>query len=514
MFGGGKKTIIGLDIGSWAVKAVAIQQVKDRLTLQGYAQMRLSEGEQYKASQQVIEHLGVRSKNVVVAVSGRSVIVRQVETPRLADAELRSHMTYEADKYIPFSADEVVMDCFPLPDRQGADPGKQDVLLVAARKGFVEDFVQGLHGVGIQPSVVDVDIFALTNAFWTLGPGALGDPETIALVDIGAAKSWVAIVRGDRLLFQREIYLAGNEITDAVVRTFNESAADVEEIKLNPGDVLETLLDAATPAFEDLANEVRLSFDYVEGQFDLQVDRVVLTGGSSLMPGLPEILGNILGRPVTVFDPLSGVDLITSRYDLHSLEANAPALTIALGLACHLGATEKTRGLGGAQVASWQSRGGKRVGRTATQSDARRPASADADAETVVETRPTSPPPPPPPLEIPLAAAAASGPGLAMVLPPPAASGPAVSIPSAAMAIPAWEDPPAGVLNPPSETNVAGITDTFGQEPSQMLVVLDDDDEDGMQSDAFSNPDVHSLPPEGDGRSGRSSGGGLPPLPR
>ena len=155
------------------------------------------------------------------------------------------------------------------------------------------------------------------------------------MVDIGASKSWVAIVRGRRLLFQREIYLAGNEITDSIVRAFNEPSDVIEEVKANPGDTLEALLDAALPAFEDLANEVRLSFDYVEGQFDRMVDRVVLSGGSSLLSGMPDILGNILGRPVQVFDPLNGLDLITSRYDLHGLEENSPALTVALGLACN-----------------------------------------------------------------------------------------------------------------------------------------------------------------------------------
>jgi Tfp pilus assembly PilM family ATPase len=138
------------------------------------------------------------------------------------------------------------------------------------------------------------------------GPGQPTIPRAktaTALIDVGASKSNIAIIQGTRLLFTREVYLAGNEITDAIVRTFNEPAENVERIKSAPGEALEALIDAAMPAFEDLANEIRLSFDYVEGQFEAQVNQVVLTGGSSQLPGIAEILGNILGRPVHVLDP-------------------------------------------------------------------------------------------------------------------------------------------------------------------------------------------------------------------
>jgi len=77
---------------------------------------------------------------------------------------------------------------------------------------------------------------------------------------------------------------------------------------------------------EDLANEIRLSFDYVEGQFDVEVSTVVLSGGSSQLPNASAILGNLLGRPVHVFDPLAGLDLVPSRYDIHALDANSPSL--------------------------------------------------------------------------------------------------------------------------------------------------------------------------------------------
>ena len=172
-------------------------------------------------------------------MSGRSVIVRQVETVRLQPEELLGHMTYEADKYIPFSSDEVVLDCSQLPDLPESDAQSMDVLLVAVRRSFVEDHVNLINSAGAHPMVVDVDVFAICNAFWSLGPTVIDnydEASTLALVDIGASKSWVAIVRGRRLLFQREIYFAGNEITDSIVRAFNEPTEIVEEVKGNPGE--------------------------------------------------------------------------------------------------------------------------------------------------------------------------------------------------------------------------------------------------------------------------------------
>ncbi|MDA3959765.1 MAG: type IV pilus assembly protein PilM [Planctomycetota bacterium] len=517
---GGSKTIVGLDVGSYSVKAVALQPNKGRIALQGYAHMRVGDNDQSVVVRQVIDQLGIKPKNMVSAVSGRSVIVRQVETPRLEKAELKSHIAYEADKYIPFGTDEVVLDCQPLPDRDDGGASNMDVMLVAVRKGFVEDHITMLRSAGVNPSVIDVDVFALTNAFSVLGPQGGGNEEgATALVDIGASKSWVAIVKDDRLLFQREIYLAGNEVSDAIVRTFNENADDVEAIKLNPGETLEALLDAAMPALEDLANEIRLSFDYVEGQFDQDVTRVVLTGGSSQLPSLADILGNILGRPVAVFDPLSGIDLIPSKYDLHGLEANAPALTVALGLACH--ELNDVIGLGGGQLATWMPRRGGRgavalpqaSGMQVVPDEEEDPSGAMAVAPPPQEApeaydfspananEPIAPPPPAEEEGLDMASLAGS-------MPPPSAS---IGAPSEHFEMPAeamTDEDGLGILDEPPQAPsfdadaMADDNDPGGDyDPedssnrSSMLVVLEDDEPDLGDRGLPNEEDDDELPP-------------------
>ncbi|MHC5067327.1 MAG: type IV pilus assembly protein PilM [Planctomycetota bacterium] len=562
MMFGSAKTVIGLDIGTYAVKAVALQPNKGRVTLQGYAHIPIGDIDQADAVRRAVEQLGVKPRQVVTAVSGRSVIVRQITTPRLNDNELKQHIVYEADKYIPFGTDEVVIDCQVMPedapvqtidddsDEPMASPPinatanpNMDVLLVAVRRNFVEDHVSMLHAAGIHSSAVDVDVFAMVNAFTTLGPKDGAADGVTALVDIGAAKSWIAFVRNKRLLFQREIYLAGNELTDAIVRTFNEDVETVEAIKINPDENLDAILDATMPPLEDLANEIRLSFDYVEGQHDEQVGQVVLSGSTIQLPQLAEALGNLLERPVQIFDPLSGVDLVPSSYDLHGLDANAPGLTVALGLACHE-LPDSYQGLGGTNLMTWRSRS-----TAAFHSSLQGSALANTAAATAIQSAPImdvdSPPPPPPPdltsssvtptvvpLEAPLSAQpdldlaslaqsmpppepplsptpappaatplASPSVGAPVLTPPPSAPPPVIDNPMITPPQQPSEPPSASYDKPQTETGI------YRNRRSSILVVLDEDDQEdlpGASSPQVSTDSVdHPLSDSDD----------LPPLP-
>ena len=505
----GRSTVyIGLDIGSYAVKAVALLPTKDRMTLMGFSHQRIGESEPAEAIKRALDQLGVKSRQLVTGVSGRSVIVRMVETPRLADQELKNHILYEADKYIPFGTDEVVIDCQPLPEVGEADQNVMDVQLVAVRRGFIDDHVALLNSAGLHPKVIDVDVFALCNAYEVFGPrlqqdiplsddtsndenapppvAPVEELPVVALVDIGASKVCVAIVRGHRPLFTREFYLAGNEITDAISRTLNESPEEVEERKLNAGDDLDTIIDAAMPAIEDLANEIRLSFDYVENQYDEEVHSVLLSGGSSQLAGFGDILGNILGKPVQVFDPIGGVDLVSSKYDIPHLDNNAPGLTVALGLASHL-AARGLKGLGGPQVVNWQARVGLSSGSMPTLStiedtsgtaplldDSPEPPPPQEPISFAPE--PVAPPPPPPPMEAPAA----------MAPPPPP---------------PPVQAPVAEALAPPPPISVPGWVDEDGQDASEEAATIAPPAAPAVPANAFEEADQAAAAPapEGDG---------------
>jgi type IV pilus assembly protein PilM len=278
----------------------------------------------------------IKTRRCVSAVSGRSVIHRQVPMMHIPDAELKQAMEYEADKYIPFDVSEVQLDAQRLQEGD-AQPGQSQmkVLLVAAKKNLIDEHINLLESVGLTPEVVDVDFLALGNAFelrnLSLG---INDSEVRALVDIGASKSDINIMRGNNSLFQREIFMGGNDLTEAVAKRFGEDPKDVEKMKKDPGGALESMQDAMLPVLEDIGSEIRLSFDYHENQYDQEVKEVYISGGSVLFPGIDTMLGQIFNLPVKLWDPTEGLEI--SSFNPAGMGGSNSDMAVALGLASRL----------------------------------------------------------------------------------------------------------------------------------------------------------------------------------
>jgi type IV pilus assembly protein PilM len=159
------------------------------------------------------------------------------------------------------------------------------VLLVACKRAVIDEQLRVLALAGLHPEVVDVDVFALGNAFETAvrrGTGAAS--RVAALVDVGASKTSVNLVRADSSLFTREIHTGGDAFTTAVATRLGMKQAEAEALKRRPGPEAERVHGAVTTAVDDLASEIRLSFEYFENQFDLTIDEVLLSGGGSTAP--------------------------------------------------------------------------------------------------------------------------------------------------------------------------------------------------------------------------------------
>jgi len=330
------KSIVGLDIGSHAVRAVEVTRSGDSLMLTGLGRAKVESPDALEDSiVRMLNDAGIRTRKCVTAVSGRSVIVRYVPMPPLADAELKQAVRVEADKYIPFDVDEVILDCHKIEEPA---PGEQmRVVLVAVKRTMIEEHVAMLDRLGLVPAIVDVDVFALGNGFEgrnrRLG---IQDEEIRGLVDIGASKTNINIMRGNTSYFTREIYNAGNDLTEAVAKRFGEDPADVERMKEDPGGALETMQDAIVPVLEDIGSEIRLSFDYYENQFDQEVKEVYLSGGSVLFPGMDKMLAKIFNLETRLWDPMEALDLSGGRFDASRLQGMNSDMAIAVGLAMRL----------------------------------------------------------------------------------------------------------------------------------------------------------------------------------
>ena len=335
------KSLIGLDIGSRSIKAVELTREGHGFVMTGYGQTEvLSEEQRPDAILEVLRDNAFHTKRVVTAVYGKSVIVRYLSMARMPSEDLRNAIRYEADKYIPFDVEDVVMDSQPFSDdvMEGAD-GEMRVLLVAVKRALIEDHVSLLNGLGLQPTIIDVDSFAVGNAFELSRGGAFYEEDAdraIALLDIGANKTNINIFYGGTSYFTREVYLAGDDFTHAIAKRLGLDVEAAEMRKREPGDHPEEVMEAVMPSFDDLANEVLLSFDYFENQFDRDVEEVYLSGGGARMAGIDEALERTLNRSIHRWDPSEGIEVHEGTVDSAMVRANAGQLAVAIGLAARV----------------------------------------------------------------------------------------------------------------------------------------------------------------------------------
>jgi len=336
---GRRKSILGLDIGTSAVKAVELTRNGQSLAITGMGMVELESPEAVpEAVQRLLKDSGIKTKRCATSVSGRSVIIRQVQMTTVPDSELRQAVEYEADKYIPFDVNEVQLDAQRMPEGAGEEPkagGQSRILLVAVKKALIEEHVALLQAVGLTSALIDVDCFALGNAF-EMRNTALGitDQEVRTLVDVGASKTNINIVRGSQSMFQREIYVAGNDLTEAVAKRFGEDPKDVERMKKDPGGALESMQDAILPVLEDIGSEIRLSFDYFQNQYEQEVKEVFLSGGTASFPGIDTMFAQIFNLPTKLWDPTEGLEIAGAAGA--GMGGVNSEMAVALGLASRL----------------------------------------------------------------------------------------------------------------------------------------------------------------------------------
>lgn len=332
-----KKALLGLDVGSECIKAVEISGDKGEYLVTGYGQVDVSsEEDRPEALNDLLRSCGFRTRRVASAVSGRSVIVRFLNIVEMPEENLKNALRFEADKYIPFDIDNVLLDCQKLEDTTGLSKNEMKVILVAVKREVVDEQYRLLQGLGLQPSVIDVDVFALANAFeFSRRLTGEWDPEgkVIALVDMGAKKTCINIMKGSESCFTREIYMGGNDFTSYIAKKMGIEPFEAEQMKRNPAENGEEVREAVLPGIEEIGSEINLSLDYYENQYESKVEEICLSGGGSRVPGLDESLERIFERRTVAWSPVEGLGVDSDLVDTELLLENAPSLTVAVGLA-------------------------------------------------------------------------------------------------------------------------------------------------------------------------------------
>jgi type IV pilus assembly protein PilM len=345
------KSIVGLDLGSQAVKAVELTLEGPEPVITGFARVEVPPGsDKLEALAEVFQRGRFSTRNVVTSVAGQSVVVRYVAMPRMSDHELKQAVRIEADRYVPFELDEVMLDCQPLRRRpyrleDTASDEQMNVLLVACRTQLLEEQVQLVSSQGLSPQAIDVDAFALANAWELCGlpdedldaaldeGGRRNEERGLALVDVGASRTSINVLCAGETCFSREIGIGGHDMTQAVARRMGVEVFEAEAIKRAADERRAEVGRAIAPVLEDLTSEITLSLDYVENHEGLRVDEILLSGGGALAPGAVTYIEQATARTTRTWNPLAGLRVAEDRVDIEELEAWAPSLVVALGLA-------------------------------------------------------------------------------------------------------------------------------------------------------------------------------------
>nr|WP_220484775.1 pilus assembly protein PilM [Stenotrophomonas koreensis] len=337
--------LLGVDISSTAVKLLQLSRNGNRFRVDHYAveplppnavvEKNIVEVEAVgEAIRRALARSGSKAKHAAAAVAGSAVITKIIPMPAdLDEHEMEAQVELEAVNYIPYPIDEVSLDfevLGPMPN----SPDMVQVLLAASRSENVELRSSALELAGLTAKVMDVEAFAVENAFALVASELPVTPDgVVALVDIGATMTTLSVLRGGRSIYSREQVFGGKQLTDEVMRRYGLSYEEAGLAKRQGGlpetyevEVLEPFKEATVQQISRL-----LQFFYAGSEFN-RVDHIVLAGGCAVLPGLTAMVEEQLGVPTIVANPLAQMTL-GPKVQAHALNQDAPALMIATGLA-------------------------------------------------------------------------------------------------------------------------------------------------------------------------------------
>src|SRR5512134_209234 len=338
------KEVVGVDIGTHSIKVVELRFAGKAIHLQSFGIAPvpsqaivdgaiLDKGAIVESLQGLLREHKIKRKQAAMGLSGHSVIVKKISLPEMSDAELEESIHWEAEQYIPFDIDDVNLD-FQIIEGGSSEEGKMDVLLVAAKKDKIDDYTDLLIQAGLQPTVVDLDAFALQNAWeinYEIIPG-----RNVALVNIGAGFTNIGVLRNGMTSFTRDISIGGNHYTDAIQKEFALSADQAERIKTGQeaGADPEAVRRVMESVSENIAVEIQRSFDFFRATTaDQEIHQILLSGGSARVRQLDAFLNQRLKIGVQINDPLQNIKVNPKKFDLEYLKEFAPAAAVAVGLA-------------------------------------------------------------------------------------------------------------------------------------------------------------------------------------
>ncbi|RPJ10852.1 MAG: type IV pilus assembly protein PilM [Deltaproteobacteria bacterium] len=341
---GKKDSLIGLDIGSRSVKVAEITETKNGRKLRRFGMADIPPGaiedgaiSDTETVAQVIRQLlksaNIKATNVALSIGGYSVIIKKINVQTMPEEQLQETIHFEAEQYIPFDISDVNLD-FQLLGEVENNPSQMSVFLVAAKKEMVNDYINLATLVGLTPCIVDVEAFALQNIF-EANYDIQG--ENVALIDIGASKTSLNILKDNSSVFMRDVALGCIQINQKIMSMLDCSYDQAELIKFGEpstklsADELKQIISAVVT---DWCTEIRRALDFFYTNYpDDPIKRIILSGGGANIAEFRQLLAAESAAQVETLNPFSGVVVDEKSFDPEYIRQIGPQAAIAMGLA-------------------------------------------------------------------------------------------------------------------------------------------------------------------------------------
>jgi type IV pilus assembly protein PilM len=339
-----KINLVGLDIGSRVIKAGQVLDTKKGHSLVRFAMADIAPGiiedgqvKNPTAGAQAIRDLWrehhFKDQNVAISVGGYSVIVKKIAVQSMSEEQLHETIQFEAEQYIPFDINEVNIDFQILGDSEGG-ANLMNVLLVAAKKEMVNDYINLVQMAGLNPCVIDVDAFALQNIYEL---NYRNVDENVALIDIGASKTSLNILKGMQSVFMRDVSLGCGQINQRIMSLIDCSPQEAERIKLTKRSESVSVADMSgivTAVVTDWCNEIRRALDFFYSTYpEDQIKRILLSGGGARIEEFRDLLAADTSAEVETVQPFQAFEIEKDRFDGKFLDQAGPQAAICMGLA-------------------------------------------------------------------------------------------------------------------------------------------------------------------------------------
>jgi type IV pilus assembly protein PilM len=340
------KSLVGLDIGSSAVKAVELKPAGKVYRVIAFGSEpvppdSIVDGAIIDAAavadaiRRLFDGRHIKTKDVAASLSGNAVIVKKITLPVMTDTELAESIYWEAEQYIPFDIQDVNLDYQILDADDAAGKGTMDVLLVAAKKEKIADYTGVISQAGRVPVVVDVDAFALQNAY-EVNYG-IERSAVVVLLNAGASATNINILNGDQSVFTRDISIGGNAYTEALQKELSLPFELADQLKRGmavDGVTFEDARPVLRAVSENVMLEIQKTFDFFKATASSdRIDRIMVSGGASRAEGFAEMLAERFEAPIEPFDPFRRVVFDAKRFNVDAASDVAATVAVAVGLA-------------------------------------------------------------------------------------------------------------------------------------------------------------------------------------